>query len=347
MAFRLSHITLILLFLSACKENPVTVELPPRPNPNLSDITYKQIDYDLYSVRHASGSTFISDSIIAVSIGIVDSTGFRVKDSLSSTRDNLNNTFRLDFYAVCAFDISKPEINIRVRYYTQSGQWTDHDSALSTMKYPYPGTELAWLSSPWFVEDIDIDGSLIYGQNDFGVFIYDMSTQTTRTIRPNSYEAIAVVDGRYVFYDHVNWSIYRYDLVTDSMTLFIHHQSGRFLLGLEYYNSELYELLYENPTISLLKYDLSGQLLDSTVINRQVSRMSIQDGIAYFHAWASPREIYSYDLSTHTFLQTFKAPAKDHEGIRVRNGFVYYSDFDKKAVGRFPFDELSVYGRIQ
>jgi hypothetical protein len=118
------------------------------------------------------------------------------------------------------------------------------------------------------------------------------------------------------------------------------------MMGLEYYDGAIYELLLDNPIISLLKYDLSGQLLDSIRINRYVSRLTISDGIAYFHGWSVPRNIYGFDLSTKAFIDDFKAPAQNHEGIRLRNGYVYYSDFDKRAVARFPLGELFTHGRI-
>lgn len=118
------------------------------------------------------------------------------------------------------------------------------------------------------------------------------------------------------------------------------------MMGLEYYQGFLYELLLDNPVVSLLKYSLSGELLDSIALNRNVSRLTILDGIAYVHGWNEPRSIFRYNLSTKSFIDQFKAPAVNHEGIRIRDGYMYFSDFDKRAIARFPLNELFTYGRM-
>ena len=126
----------------------------------------------------------------------------------------------------------------------------------------------------------------------------------------------------------------------------VYQPPGRQMLGLEYYDSTLYALFWDNPFVSLLKYSLSGELLDSLRLPRQLSRLSILDGIAYGYDWERPQHIYQFDLSTRTFIGEFKGPAEFSYGLRIRGGYVYYVDANRWAIARFPLDELSSYGCI-
>ena len=341
-------LTLAFAALSCRKNaNPIAIEFV---EPSLGAITYQQTDYDSFSIGHSSGSKFISKDIVAIAVGEIDSSGFHVQDSSSMVFDPLTNTYVTDFNASISFDLKRLSLSLRVRYYRVLGAWIDFDTTLSTITYPYPGTEIIWNTAPpqnaYAVEDIDISDSTIYGQiNDF-ILMYDMRTGTTSQVQVGSYEVVAVVDNRYLFYDHNNWSLYRYDLLTDSMQQFVYHPSGRFMMGLEYNNGALYELLWDNPVISLLKYSLSGQLLDSVALDRNCSRLTILNGIAYFEDWSTPQKIRQFDLSSKTFIGEFKAPAANYEGIRIRGGYFYFSDFNKRTVSRFPLNELFTYGPI-
>jgi hypothetical protein len=348
---RMKLLFLLFIVFSSCHK-PSPIE-PKIAISSLSNITYKQVDYNRFSVRHADSSNFVSEDVVAIAVGI-DSAGFQMRDSIPATFDNSTSTYNVNFDATLPFSTYVLELTIRVRYYHFSGSVTEFDTTLSTMKYPYPGTELVWYYSDDLggrvIEDLDVSDSTLYGQVNDQIVIYDMRSGTWSYVTVYSYEVVTVVNNRYLFYDHYNWSLFRYDLLTSTMERFVYHPPGRFMAGLEYYDNSIYELLYELPgptTMSFLRYSMSGGLTDSLSLGHPyLNRLAIHNGIAFFQRSSRPGVIWTFDLSSKTFGDRFKSPTFDYEGHRIRDDYFYFSDFEKRAIYRFPFNELFTHGRI-
>ena len=342
----INFISLFVLVTVSCRHpaSPVESEFV---EPSLAAITYKQIDYNQYSVQHSSGPQLMSKDIVAISVGEVDSSGFHVRDSSHMSFDPINNTYVTDFNAAIAFDLSRLDLTVRVRYYRVLGTYVDYDTTLSALEYPYPSSQILYFTLPFTPRDIDISDSVTYSPGDNYLYMIDLRTGAKTNTLVHAYTVLTIVDNRYVYYDHVDFPLYRYDLVTQTMNQVVYLPRGREMLGLEYHDSTLYSLLWDNPYVSLLRYSLSGEVLDSVRMSRQVFRLSILDGIAYCYDWERPQHIYQFDLSTRTFIGEFKAPADFSYGIRIRDGYVYYVDAHRWAVMRFPLHELFSYGRIE
>jgi len=339
--------TILVLFLLAytgCRHPtspPSPVEMYLISQDNAHDIDIVLTDFDKARITHQSGSSVRSKEFRKVGVGILDSAGYQELVVSDSTYDPVLDVFSFEFDFPLSLDIKEIETPIVVRYYHRESGFTDVDTIIFQYKYPYSRAEifLTYIPTPLggYFQDIDQIGNKFYFHptGPEGLFEYDLSTKTTRSLVQYTSGDHIAADSIFVFCDVYHTSIRRYNLVTDTLDLILASMTEVF--GLETYQGFLYALEGRSPT-RLNKYTYGGTRVDSVLFPGTGYHLTINDGVLYTYTFSA--FLRRIDLTSMAELPTVAKPASNLEGIRILDGRLYFCDFDKRMVGSVPLQDL-------
>ena len=342
----ITYLVLLLIVLS-CERSPVSNDFDPQPF-DFSQVGFRMSNYDTVQVFYKPGGEMRSKSWHQVVLGKKDSVDFVPLKSAAAVFDPSTSEYVVNLDLRFGSNPTNHVESFTIRFLSPYGQFYDIDTSIVTIGYPYPSAEvvLLWNARPYVFEDIEVHQNKIYLQaaSTYGyVWIYDpFKPVPLDSIYLNVYEVIAIDDSSNIYFDHTSfYSIYKLNLITRVFTEVVPHRGSTawFTFGLEYYQGFLYEIVSNRGPISLMKYTYGGLPIDSAIIVGGANRLTIHDGIAFIQKGNDPT-IRRFNLQTKSYLSEIKSPMLYGEGIRIRDNYFYFLDYNKKLVGRVKLQEI-------
>lgn len=340
---RISALSLLLIY-TACNHS-VT---PPPVDPgflvskdNAANIKIMFTGFDRARITHQSDSSVKSREYKGVAVGTRDSTGYHELLSSGSTYEPSVDAFFFKFDFALSLDSTKAETAIVIRYYHAGSGFTDVDTVIKQYKYPYPNAELFVTNSIMIrpfghFQDIVLLGNKFYFHptGAEGLYEYDLSTKVTRTLVQYIAGDHLAGDSIFIFCDINHNSIRRYNLLSETIDLTIAVFPSSDLTALETYQG----LLYAIQGGLLRRYTYAGTAVDSVSLPGYRYHLAMSDGILY-SGYASIF-IKRTQLASMSELPSVASPARNLEGIKIRDGRLYFCDFYKSIVGFVPLQDL-------
>ena len=324
--------------------------VPPSPPPSgaeihksdFSKVNIQLTDYDQVQVTHQLGTDLYSNELIAVSVGLKDSANYSELARAPSTFDTQAGVYRVQFTFTVKMDPSLIATPLTIRYHLGDSSLIDVDTTVALYSYPYPSTQIlftkAEVGTPGFFQDLDRIGDkfFFHPTGPEGLYEYTLSSKQLRHLFLGSGNHIAA-DSHFVFYE---WGalLIRYNLLADSIDLMSYVLSSM-SSGLDTRNGYLY-LLAGAPPTSFRRYSYDGVYIDSIAFSENVYYLAIDNDIAYMTVSGTPNRLMRYNLQTKTFLSDVMGPAYNLMGIKIYQGVMYYSDFNKRLVGYISVSDL-------
>ena len=340
----LAAIAISILFTDCSKEsNPASPagRFPVLGIRDYSKVVLAMSDFDTVRVSHQLGLDLETPGIVRIGFGTKSSAGYAESLVVPTSYDPNSNT------NIVRFDFSvhlRPSMAIMpftIRYYLTDSTDVDVDKTVSAYKYPYSSAEIV-LSFPSLepplngldAQDVDRVNSSIFFHpfGGFGLYEYNMTTRRVTELLLYGGGDFIAADSHYVFCD-VYPRIRRFNISTNAVDLVFPTMFTNLVRGMDEYNG----LLYVMDDFSKLKvFSRDGALLDS--INYSGYYIMIVDSVIY--SSEGYRFLTRFDLRTMRYLQHVLAPTHEIDGIKEHNGMLYYSDFEKKFIGRMPIGDL-------
>lgn len=333
----------------SCEKNPCT--LPPAPShPSqtvLQNISITQFSYDSFSVEADADFSLPDKSIDMVYLGTRLDSGFEVKSIAKPRYTPSGAGYRVSFKLVVTPPGDMVRYPFTIRYQFPDNEIADLDTTFDMCHYPYLSGEvfMLWDSLPApfsphpTVQDFDLSDPFFYYHpyGADGLYQRDMGTGETRSLLQYVGGDYIAADSQYVFADIEHTYIYRYNLAADSVDIqkkVIEDNDNDGIYGVELYQNHLFVLTGQRK---LLEFDTDLNPVNTIIYNNFAFGLTIYNGIAY----SSGNEgITRFVLADHTFLDPLPAPADQIDGIRIYHGYFYYTEVDRKFIGRVPLADF-------
>lgn len=311
---------------------------------DFSRITIRLVDYNKVEVSHQLGSDLYSNELVAVSIGIKDTSSYVELARSSSIFDTKAGVYRLSFSLIAKMDSSKLNVPLTTRYLLSDSSSIDIDTSVVLYTYPYASSQVLvtyLIGAHGYFQDFDRIGNKLFFHptGPEGLFEYDLSTAQLRQLFLYIGGDHMAADSNFVFCESGVF-LYRYNLISDSVDLRAQVLPSR-TSGIDTHNGYLY-VVAGYPPVSIRRYSYDGVFLDSTTfsIPEGVYYFTIDNNTAYMTVISEPTRLMRYNLQTNTLLTDVMGPGYDLLGIKVYQGMLYFSDLNKFFIGYVPISDL-------
>lgn len=348
-----------LSFLLSCVNQPTnpTLELP-----QLEELQLLVIQYGYHDYRVLPASPVISSSrIVRIELwGRADTTywGSPAIDSLQTTMfpGSLGQTDHHEVYFVLSGSFVRTlstKESIQLKFYGESDVLLfSIDTTVSTTAYPYPSAEIVLTTSP-----------TVYGPFQNTVFVGDTlfynNTGSTALFRYNKETSIATMlfnygggdhlaaDSGYIFIDFGHSGVVRWNTTTGTneglMLDFSYsgNPASQGIMGMDVYQGQLILINRSSSQLTqrfIHRADFRGNIIESVSTDIPGYYLAIHNDILHTIDFGSSR-IYRHSFGG-TRLPSYVKPAHNIDGIKFYNGYLYYCDYERMALGRVPMQDL-------
>ena len=342
---------ILIVFTFSCKRTPTSPSdaFPPFTSAQFHNVVLSVVDYDVVHITHAEAVDFRSTNIARIALGAKDSTTFTPLLSVPSTYDANANDFILHFDYTVALDSAKTEAPLTIRYYSPDSSYSDVDTVVDLLHYPYASAQVFATNSIFpqlgVFQDIDRVGDIFYfhGYGPDGLNKYDLTTRQSALLYPYPSGDHIAADSSYVYCDVGHDHIDRYNVLTGAIDRSFLSFAPNWLNGLALYQQQLFVLEgMSNDALTLKIFNLDGSVADTVPFPAPSYYMTVYDSVVYgVNLWTEgPNEITRFDLRTRSFLPNLLSPAKSCDGIKVFGDQIYFCNFWKDFVGVMPIADL-------
>lgn len=258
-------------------------------------------------------------------------------------------SYNIRFDTVIAIHKSALVTVVRLRLYLTSGKSIDIDTTIFPYRYPYENTELVLPPSDIaykgaIVQDIAFSKGIMYVLHlgDDRIFRRAPNQQSIQFYKRIMEMDFLAGDSSFLFIDILNY-IARLNTELDSIDLSVHRGPHNYVNGIAAEDGKMY-VLY--PDFSLVLFDYDGNLIDSMAIQPSVFHIAVSDGILFTNKYADST-IGRFDTRTRLYLSDLKYPTLEIEGMEIYKGYLYYGDYNRRAVMRIHLTDLVEVGIAQ
>ena len=311
------------------------------PIPQLHRIEMRQTSYDSLHISNAADLILPFRSVQRVVLGAKISGVFVGQDSMVPSYSPQGNSFKLLFSFTVPVESTAVFDSLTLRYVLSDSSTALVDTVAALFKYPYASAEFLFRDPGISVQDLDLTDSVVflhpYGPE--GLYRYNPLTNDLRELLGYLSGDYIAYDSIYVFCDVNHDHVWRFNLLADSVdqrfdaTPYVNGYIG----GLESLMDTLY-LLTDKNTIEKFTMDL--QHIQTLPYMRSTLGTTIAGGILYSNDYTNSR-ISRFNLGTNTFISDVRYPTKYTDALRTDKGILYFTDFNKKFVGRLPVADLT------
>lgn len=343
----LSIILLAVVFVS-CEKYP-TEPAPSVPSKDiLRNIDLKQIDYNVLQIQSTNDLLLSSTSVKRIGAGKIVQGEYTEIVSTEPSYAKSNGKYSLRFIFTMPLDSTKTMMEFVLRYYFENGEHADIEQNLLTFKYPYNSalpyvnTSIHWNPYMYF-QDVDRIGNTLFYHplGGEGLFSYDLITrQSKRLLLYGAGDHIACATN-FVFYEDDHKTVKRYNLSTQTTDLVIPYFKDlqNDLYGMAAADDVLYVLAKKAGYISLLRFDYSGNLLETMPFLRSTYYLAAHNGILYTNDYVN-KEMVRFNVKNKTFLPSKPIVSLTGDGIKIYGNQLYFTDYSKKFIGIVALSEI-------
>lgn len=334
----------ILIFF-ACKDMPPAQDIGiDRAHPLV-----KMIDFTAARVSDNDRVTRSLNDVERVGIGVVAGQEYDQQVFLQPIVTKTGASYYIRFDTVLAIHKSALTTVVRLRLYLTSGKSIDIDTTIFPYRYPYENTELVLPPSDIaykgaIVQDIAFSKGIMYilHLGDDRIFRRAPDQHSIQFYKRIMEMDFLAGDSSFLFIDNLYY-IARLNTELDSIDLVTRRLPYSYFFGIAAENGKVY-VVY--PDFSLVLFDYEGNLIDSMAIRPSVSHIAVSDGILFTNKYAD-NTIGRFDTRTRSNLPDLKYPTLEIEGMEIYKGYLYYGDYNRRAVMRIHLTDLVEVGTAQ
>lgn len=354
---------LVIALFYCCEKNPGALQdedenyyvAPEREV--LAKFAIIQSSYDSLKITNKNDLILMTKSVEKIQIGKKTDALFEMLDETTPVYTGFLKSYHLKFMLSCVVPDTALYFPITIRFVLKDSSLVDFDSLALLYHYPYISTQIfmCWDELPENhyqrdIQDFDLKNDILYFHpySSYGLYQYDLANKSTKELYDYGAGDFIVQDGDYVFMDVDHFRIYRYNLLTNESQKILEFSGWHTddIWGLEAYHDSLFVLRMRSadmyPILEI--YDYNARLLDSiTNYNSHYYSfyLTIHDNVLY--SGTGGPTLSRYDLKSRSYLDSRPKPSGDTEAIRFIDGFLYFTDYQRRYIGRTSMDEIINY----
>lgn len=346
MSTKTVSMTLLCMVLFSCTDNPSGPN-----NPLLilepSQITYSQTDYYDYRVTAGSG-ILTSDRIGRVDVGTLTDSLFLIKASVTPTVAPEGDQYRISFDVTARFkDTTSRSERIRVQLVKPNGESVCADTLVPTYKYPYSGAELVLIADgiptvSVFQDVVFLADTMFFRPTaDHGIHKVDPVTGSVRELNRYPGGDHLAADSGIIFIDNHS-TIQRWNTSTSLFEQVIVRFGDIYtnITGMDILDGRLVVLAVAPGNIYFRsRFDYQGTLIDSIGFVSNSYYLAIRNSILHTISFHQNPRMLRFTLAGSP-LPAYYPPVRTTWGIKFHGDYLYYCDYNRRAIGRVPSAEL-------
>lgn len=343
-------LAVLCFFTLSCEKSPIAPE-PETGSISMSllrNFSVVQTDYDEVLIKSGADLLLPARIVSRVSAGTGLDSHYKERSAAIPSYADVNGKHLLRFEFSMPLDPKLINMQITLRYYYFDGHTVDIDMLLPTYKFPY-ASAAAYLTSSILSYPGSRFQDIARNQYKFyyhpfgpeGLSELDLATGRSKMLVMYSAGDHIALSGEYVFYDFGHRTVMRYDLASGRTDLEVAYFKDRQsdLRGMATVGEQLYVLASKSGTISLISFDLDGNLKDKIPFPRETYYMAVSEKILFTLDFASA-ELVRFDLGSKKFVPSLPMPSKNGDGMKIFGNQFYYTDFVKGFVGVIPLSAV-------
>lgn len=338
------------LLLAACSEDPYVRYIYPYSS-DLKKVSITNVGYDSLLIESHENLVLDIPVIDSLQIGYIDSNHFNLIDNIPFTLDDDPMGENLLSFSH-GFKVPPNYLYVPLRLKLSVDEKTiEMDTLSPTFKYPYMNaqpylTSVSLLTQYWqnifILDDFDLEYPYFayrYSGSD-GQYVLNMETHQTDHYGYPSGESLTL-HGDSLYFDHGRLYVVINLLTGISQPMAYVADIVNTIVGLEVYNDTIYVGISSHE---IHRFTLGGEFIDTLATPKIPYAISIEDDTVYTTAYTS-NKIYSWPLHDSSWENTkrYTSPTNHHYSVKVRNGYLYYHDYEKIYIGYIHKSELMEY----
>lgn len=312
-----------------------------------SQITYLQTDYYNYRVTAGSG-ILTTDRIGRVDVGTLTDSLFVVTASATPTVTPEADQYRITFDVTARFkDTTSRAERIRVQMVKPNGALVWADTLVPTYKFPYSGAEIVLIAdnipNVSVFQDVVFLGDTLFFRPTAALGIHKVDPVTGSVKELNRYPGgdHLAADSGIIFIDNHS-SVQRWNTATSQFEQVIVQLGDTYsnINGMDILDGRLVVLAGTSTRVYFRsRFDYRGALIDSVGFVSDSYYLAIRDAILHTISFHTNPRMLRFTLAGSS-LPAFYPPVRTTWGIKFHGDYLYYCDYNRRAIGRVPAAEL-------